>query len=630
MSVLTPPRASFHGLVDWDPCTVNNYPAIYDEKTARPKPQPGIGWDHYVDWLTDYTGQAVRAGWNVYGAHGVDFQGVKFVGGVLAQGDSPSDDPLLGREIAIRGESWTSATAGGRLVDVNSYGSHSSQIFFDRIVVGDDEIGVTGQRTCRMYSRWFGTRNLGGGLMIAGPVGVIWQCGLPKDRLEWGSKADSSPTLKALREAVEGDAGCQGLVVRFAAYRTLYYQTASYKGVQLADAKKLADAYKDGFKGGNPAQSVVTGSLGLWGEGELSSAPTERLLVPGRTRGVGPAAARLDRARRSVTLDMLALVPEDAEDDHLHKVDLGDLTLQAVGADGSTTTVGKPLPYDRYDQTAYQASGGIVEVPLGEADPEAVAAGALQVVSSKHGTIARERDPSLLAETDQRGRFVDEGEEAEVTLHVYEKGAPIADGRAKVLVMQYDSDMQRGDIIAERAGGEGAGRPLDKLVLDVAGGKARFKLSARKPGICYLVYTAFPADQWPDMTAAPDWRSQGYTIVRAMPFDNALERNTGDDELSWKFLYDNVLRAWDLVYPIMSVVRDLHDKTVFDGMAEQVRVAISPEQFETCWYMPITRDLSAGKRKLILRYLNLLPNRVPPDDATPRVAEADGSDRTHA
>ncbi len=42
-------------------------------------------------------------------------------------------------------------------------------------------------------------------------------------------------------------------------------------------------------------------------------------------------------------------------------------------------------------------------------------------------------------------------------------------------------------------------------------------------------------------------------------------------------------------------------------MAEQLKFAISLDSFQSTLYMPITRELSAGKRKLIQRYVNLLP-----------------------
>jgi len=97
-----------------------------------------------------------------------------------------------------------------------------------------------------------------------------------------------------------------------------------------------------------------------------------------------------------------------------------------------------------------------------------------------------------------------------------------------------------------------------------------------------------------------------------LPFDDALERYTPDSMLSWTFVYSNVLRVFDLIYPIMSKVRNLADLNVIEQMAEQLKFAVSLDTFESTLYMPITRDLSAGKRKLLQRFVNLLPNQIAP------------------
>ena len=102
-----------------------------------------------------------------------------------------------------------------------------------------------------------------------------------------------------------------------------------------------------------------------------------------------------------------------------------------------------------------------------------------------------------------------------------------------------------------------------------------------------------------------------------LPFDDALERYTPDSMLTWKFIYTNVLRVFDLVYPVMSQVRNLADFNVIEQMAEQIKFAVSLDSFESTLYMPITRDLSAGKRKLLQRFVNLLPNQIPPDPPDP-------------
>ena len=96
--------------------------------------------------------------------------------------------------------------------------------------------------------------------------------------------------------------------------------------------------------------------------------------------------------------------------------------------------------------------------------------------------------------------------------------------------------------------------------------------------------------------------------MRVLPFDDELESKTPDSALTWPFIYANVLRTFDLIYPAMSQVRNLDSLPVVEGMAVQIKAAVALSTFESTLYMPITRDLSAGKRKLLQRFINLLPD----------------------
>src|SRR5262249_49808274 len=126
--------------------------------------------------------------------------------------------------------------------------------------------------------RWVNpARNLAG-LPIAGNMGVIWQTAVHNKDLQWAG-VDKSPGLAALKKAAE-TGGNQGIVIQFTSYRTLYYQTASYQGQRITNGEDLVKAYQNGFRGGNPARSILLGMIGIWGAGELASAPTERLLAP--------------------------------------------------------------------------------------------------------------------------------------------------------------------------------------------------------------------------------------------------------------------------------------------------------------------------------------------------------------
>jgi len=640
MSVLNLPRFVFSGLTNWNPNTVNNTAQIYNEDTAAPVPQPGVPWDQFVNWLMKSNGQTggnlqPNGSWNVFGDQGATFAGAKITNITLPSGPDPRD-PLIGAGVQIVGLLYMDSPnpAPARLIDLEPYGPFSSQIFYETVTIGNNQVGVQGKGACRMFSRWpnFG-RNLGA-LPIAGTMGVIWQTSIHNKDLKWFG-LDRSPALKALKAAAESR-GNQGIVIQFASYRSLYYQTVTYQGKRVSNGGDLIAAYQAGFRGGNPAQSALTGLIGIWGPGELASAPTQRLLAPNdpvtqaRTAlpvrsdhrpeasltaapqpvALGPAVALVDATRNAIAVDFIATFPE--KDANLQKADLGTFLLQVVAADGTVSQIGNPLTPALYSKTNYDATAGVAEFSFQPTQLNAINSGTLQLVQQGSNTVAL-LEEDLLAESDERGTYVDEGDTGKITIRVYQKGGPPA-ANVQVLVAQYD------------VGGNLITKPADQIVeftnvpasgvLNVKNGAATLEFRPLQSGICYPFF--FPFVGTPPTPPATGFGSPAdfFAVIRTLPFDNALEKNTPDNKLSFTFIYNQVLQTYDVIYPIMSLVRNLHDKNVVDAMAEQLKFAISLDTFQSTLYMPITRELSAGKRKLLQRYVNLLPN-VPPDPPTP-------------
>ena len=116
--------------------------------------------------------------------------------------------------------------------------------------------------------------------------------------------------------------------------------------------------------------------------------------------------------------------------------------------------------------------------------------------------------------------------------------------------------------------------------LPVANGAVTLRVQSLATGACFLAFYPYrgqPPSQIP--TTAFPLPTSFYCAVRMLPFDDALERDTPDSSLSWSFVYSNVLRVFDLVYPIMSRVRNLSDLNVIEQMAEQIKFAVSLDTF---------------------------------------------------
>ena len=134
------------------------------------------------------------------------------------------------------------------------------------------------------------------------------------------------------------------------------------------------------------------------------------------------------------------------------------------------------------------------------------------------------------------------------------------------------------------------------------GGRVRLQLRPRRPGTCFISVHAFALSR---PAEPPRWLSLTvpYLAVRVLPFDTALARRTRDADLTFPFLYETVLRVYDVVCPDMTQGFVPDDPTTLARNAKRIRAALAPERFESSGFIPVTRDLSTGKRRLLLRWL---------------------------
>lgn len=644
MSVLNLPRLHFGGEALWNPNTANNSPGVYDESTLQQN--PSIPPDDFVKWLTTLTtnppiGQSgLNGSWNVYGDGSCWFRDVRISGVQFDYGQTPVSDPIVtmpGRFLQIVGGTFNDAppdaAAGApprsRMVDVAPYQSSSTQIFYKWLQLGDETLGFRARGACRMYLRWSMLRNLDTkGLPIAGPAGVIFQTAAAASDIEWWNAADS-PALAKL-QTMANTSPNQGIVMQFAVYLTLYYQNATYQGVQLSDAEKLATAYANGFTGGNPAQSVITGTLGVWGPNELASAPTQILLAPAnpvtrmatplpRARAMqegtmaappaapqpfplGPAMATVDSGANNLAVSFVSTILET--DPKLTKENLGTITLQLADGSGAFLSKIADIPYSGYDKDAYRRTSGILDFTIAPEQATQIGDGTAQIqliVPQSSGNVVALQQTSPVAETDQRGEYLDEGEQTMMSVSVYQNGVP-ASG-IQLTIAQYAEDPSHLDYVPVTDFADAMvdlGMQQYQITVDVENGVARFPIRYVKPGTAMLGF--FP----PGVPVENDNNFPGttsfYAVIRLLGADNEL-LNLPDDQITWPNTYADVLECYNLVYPKMSTIIDLGSEQAVTAAAKRIlAVTAYPQRFDWTLFMPVTREMSKGKRSLLRRF----------------------------
>jgi hypothetical protein len=110
--------------------------------------------------------------------------------------------------------------------------------------------------------------------------------------------------------------------------------------------------------------------------------------------------------------------------------------------------------------------------------------------------------------------------------------------------------------------------------------------------------------------------SAHYCTVRVMPFDDELPREFqevldttgGDREAAWDFVYRRILYVYDAIFPVMRYygALDLGDQEAVDRNIDQIVDLCEPGLRGSTLYMPATRDLSNGKRRVLKMYRGLV------------------------
>lgn len=627
------------------------------------------------------SGPRVPAEWNMFGGHGVSFVQYQdypttIIGGDLGYDQPVTSDPIIGTPVTLSGDG---GSGPGRLVDTNPVSPWSSQIYFGQFALGSGSSGLSGPRVYRMHSRWLNPNRIYSTdqslTSPASSIGVCFQTCIPYDQVTWDNPNNSTLVL-ALQQAVE-QAGALGIMVRFTGYVNVYFMNGILNAIQAQPrdypslASALAAAWDLWNQSGDPSQffsnpcySHIVGVVGVWNDGELASVPGGRCLaadasvtpfglsgvksnpsprpsavvvmghelkstavkVVGDPVPLGPVAVNVDYGASLISLDLNSTMPElgvpGSWPADLTKADFGPLTVGVLS--GSNFTPIATIQYDQYQQYAYEARAGIVDIPFPNS-------GTGQLLQSGTIAIQAQGQTALLeqiytAETDTRGIYLDQNGHAEFQVMVCQMGAPSPG--ASVLLAQYDSNLnlvpsnqpqyvlfQNGNVQTIDAGG------IDTVVTTLAtdqNGNATFVIGAVTPGFPVIGFFPYAeGDALPQPPSSFNFVDDAfYTTVRVLPFDDAVPQTfvdlwngNEDPAAAWNFIYYEILYVYDMLFNVMLEYVNLGSQQAVEQNLSGIWSAISQEYaVESTYAMPITRDMSSGKRLALQLWIYLVAN----------------------
>lgn len=616
MSYLNPVRLSFAGTFQADVSTVNNDVRHYDNATFQPVFQD----------LQD--GPTLNGWWNPTGSGAFRLVDCRVTGVWYADGSSttdPSQDPAVGLWIG-----GSSGRTSGKLVDIDPQWQLASAPWGLEVRLTDGERDLLGgrYRSAAFRDLWFSR-------LVAssqdGAASSTFQSVL--EGLEWGDGAAGSRFLTELRAATAGDR----VSVRLA--------TFGYNGRSTSPRYTLG---------------TVVGTIGPQLDGEPESFVGGRRFVPASEfsswNGITYFGGSVDEASRTLLLDLSNAL--QITDSRGTPSDIGSMVAGILR--DPATAENTPVTEETFEAVAevpyrdagwLQATGGVFAAAM-TADQLALAADhplALATTSAMNpgatgsdlgdGIVAiRESADGLFVCAEPAVHRIDAGGGSSFTVHARRYGAPLAG--ARVVVDQVGRVPGQGggsstDPNPPTAPIPDMGVPEDRFTVPADAttgddGTAAVEMSTAAEG------PGNPRGYLDGQVYLVDYRLPGQSDTARQPFDyvvvHARDAVAPVDQPTWDDVKP-ILAQYANLYPVMSKqLVDLADPAAVRRHRDIVRLSFAADMDDPN-HMPVTRDLSAGRRKAFADWVaggcpagtqpaDFAPTGVPRQPSPPETGES--------
>lgn len=553
MSYLSAPRLVFAGQFQADPSTVNNDPEHFNTNRFRSNYQlPGEG--------------ASNGWWNPRGTGAFRFRNCSVRSVTYRDGSSchdPNLDPLVG--LPVNG---SDLRVEGKIVDLDPEQQMVSQIWGFSVLLGNPE-GEFGFRSKFAVTAF-------GDIWVRFPggqpdsfFGAFWQSVL--ERVKW-TGALQSRFLEELRE--------NGILPE-----------------QLS-IKFNVDGFEDDSSSPDFTFGRVVGSIGLYLPEEPRHFVSGRRLwsVPGAPASLNDTPALLDG--RILTLDLGNSLPTQSVGGALANVDR--LTVAIQPQTGNPVLLGQ---IDYQCPTWYEQTAGIVSFTLSEEQTQTAGNSPLVVLQNGTQPLLQEAGDGSWVRADDFVFRLNPGDTAATRFYATRFGQPIANGQ---ISLGYDPSIIQGQIKQGPVSGPRiVGQPTSAFTfpaaIPVVNGVAELPIQSADPGnprhyIDGQLYgvTYGLGDQPPPVGGV-----QNPSLILSALVWSGFEI---PQKPNWLRDLRPIFQQYADLYPIMKPIVDLGNYASLTSRLYILKNVFSAPVTDPN-YMPVTRDLSLNKRRMILQWL---------------------------
>lgn len=598
MSYLSNYRINFWGGLLTDVCTSNNDDRDHyfvDPIKARLAPNYHSQPDNQV-----IKELKANPGWNYYGEYTTMFQGAKISSFGEPTGTMNDTGSMIGTDLYLLGSIDPKAPGAGPmgapiLVDMDSTGTSCTQL-----IVGGLQIGGTNNPLLKIVENTRCYSALGGKSISAqafGKANTTWQLSFEYND-DWEYDTSNAEMMKLINAAK----GAKGITMVFTTFEVM----TKY------DTQELQAKYNNGEAPRNPVLGYTIGSLGVWEEGEARTCLPGRLLQPQSNTISGfNTFVEVDSQANYVHLNMAStfIKPQARQNrDDLSSMsptaNPGDLHLGIM--DNGTA---KPLVKIPYDYQKYYLTGGIVSAAVNASVISQLNNADLVLVEVENSAVktvfAQEQTYRVIS--DDRGIYVNPQESKTLNFNISKWGKPLTE-EVSIKVEFINS----GQLAAE------FGLYTDMNVSIAKTGSSPMNFVDMSNGV-YTASTSIKASEASNFQLDANWIQGGfkqinlmingskspnyYFVIRTYP-DDTYENIPDDVKYKWDFIYPEILRYYYIVFPAMATRFPLNDEGNVSAVKHAIIDRISAQYADSTLRMPITRDMSPGKIKLLTEYLN--------------------------
>ena len=406
--------------------------------------------------------------------------------------------------------------------------------------------------------------------------------------------------------------------------RTLipFEDPATYQNQIKVQPKDLPASYYEGDSNNPPPAGTSLGGTFLE--------------VDYKTISPDPLSGVVKEIVNRISVDMGSTVP--LLDVNGWKADFGNVQLGYI-KEGSTDVT--PLADLPYFLKPYLRTAGVVDINhtefLNEVTPEELRKGQLVIqvesFTPSHDASQPEwlstvttalKECPLTAETDARGIYINQAGASyspappEFTVHLWHHGNPVVPAGTTLLVAQYTPD---GDLIPIGAttysdaavalsykDASGNWQPIyNDTQIPANTGQVVIRAEANHVGLPNIRFYPLMPGATPQKNIVPQPGGPMfytfYTAARVLPFHNHmasdfeqwLKTNPDIHEVNQR-VFSEVYGTYHMMYPVMSFI---NNPLKFQEWRGKILAITSDDLFESSNYMPVTRAMSAGQRRML-------------------------------